>query len=155
MRKEIISEFYDAFVHFMALSKQQLFAIADEYDLTSAQAFMLMLMHSNDGKPMSSFCSLLGCDASNITGLVDGLERKKLLMRSEHPDDRRIKVVKLLPDGIALRAKILARLTDQHQGYIMSKLSEDELKQFTKLIEKITRDCPAAQPKKAATTAQA
>ncbi len=142
MVKTVIPPFYDSLVQFLALSKHQMFAIAADYNLTSMQSFMLLLMHDGEVRTMNSFCGVLGCDASNVTGLVDGLERKKLLGRTESPTDRRVKVVTLTPQGTAIRQAILQRLSDHNQSYILSKLTEKEVEQFTKLIRKITDGCP-------------
>lgn len=130
-------------MEFLALSKQQMFKIAAEYGLTSTQAFMLMLTSHEERRTMHSFCQILGCDASNITGLVDGLERKGLVARAEHPTDRRVKVLELSPKGKQIRDKILSQLSDQNKSYVLSQLTKDEVSQFTRLIQKITAGCPA------------
>lgn len=130
-------------MEFLALSKQQMFKIAAEYGLTSTQAFMLMLTSHEERRTMHSFCEILGCDASNITGIVDGLERKGLVTRAEHPTDRRIKVLDLLPKGVQIRNDILNKLSDRNTSYVLSQLTADEVSQFTRLIQKITAGCPA------------
>jgi DNA-binding MarR family transcriptional regulator len=129
-------------MQFLALSKQQMFKIAAEFELTSTQAFLLLLNNGKELRTMHSFCAILGCDASNITGIVDGLERKGIMARAEHPTDRRIKTLKLLPKGKEIRAAIMQQLSDTKQSYILSKLTGPELQQFTTLIQKITSGCP-------------
>lgn len=129
-------------MHFIALSKQQVVTIAADYHLTGMQALILLIIHEDEMRTMNSFCGVLGCDASNITGIIDGLERKQLLVRSESATDRRVKVVKLLPQGLAIRDAILKRLSDQNQSYILSKLTDDEVAVFTTLIQKVTSGCP-------------
>jgi len=131
-------------MEFLALSKQQMFKIAAEYGLTSTQAFVLMLTSHEQLRTMHSFCTILGCDASNITGIVDGLERKGLVTRAEHPNDRRVKVLELLPKGKQVRDEILTRLSDRNQSYVLSQLTKDEIAQFTHLIQKITAACPVS-----------
>lgn len=46
--------------------------------------------------------TLLHCDKTNITGLVDRLQRRGLLTRQPDPDDRRITHVHLTPQGEAV-----------------------------------------------------
>jgi DNA-binding MarR family transcriptional regulator len=143
MSKETLQPFYDSLMEFLALSKQQMFKVAAEYGLTATQAFILLLTPHRELRTMHSFCELLGCDASNITGIVDGLERKELLMRTEHPSDRRVKVLRLQPKGHEIREAILKQMSDRNTNYILSKLSADEVAQFTRLIQKITEGaCP-------------
>ena len=48
----------------------------------------------------------LGCDASNITGIVDRLEARGLLRRRTDPADRRIKHLTLTPEGVRLRQRV-------------------------------------------------
>lgn len=45
---------------------------------------------------------LLHCDKTNVTGLVDRLERRGLLTRAPDPDDRRVSRVHLTPEGETL-----------------------------------------------------
>ncbi|HSW98354.1 MAG TPA: MarR family transcriptional regulator [Candidatus Saccharimonadales bacterium] len=143
METRSLQAFYDGLMQFLAMSKQQMFKIAADYGLTSTQAFLLLLTKSDETRTMHSFCSLLGCDASNVTGIVDGLERKGLISRTEHPTDRRIKTLRLLPKGTTVRNAILQQMSDRNQSYILSKLSASELATFTALIQKITSGCAA------------
>jgi len=137
MSKNTLQPFYDQLMQFLALWKQQMFKVAAEYGLTATQAFVLLLTHEEEPRTMNSYCSLLGCDASNITGIVDGLERKQLLSRAEHPTDRRIKTLKLLPQGLEVRQAIFDKLSDRNRSYILARLSDAEIAQFTQLIQKI------------------
>jgi DNA-binding MarR family transcriptional regulator len=50
-------------------------------------------------------------DRSSITRFVDRLVRRGWVDRREHPDDRRIRVVSLTPEGAASRADILRRMS--------------------------------------------
>src|SRR6185312_15334389 len=87
--------FYQSLVEFLALAKQQLFNIARSCDLTNVQTLSLLFVSPDEPQPMHNLSTFLGCDASNVTGIIDGLERKKLMSRVEHPADRRIKMVQL------------------------------------------------------------
>lgn len=55
-------------------------------------------------RPMSmrELAGLLGMDPTNLTTVVDGLERSGLVRREGHPTDRRIKLVVATPDGAEL-----------------------------------------------------
>jgi DNA-binding MarR family transcriptional regulator len=145
MHSNSLQPFYTALMEFIALSKQQMFKIAAEFELTSPQVLLLLLAARDEKRTMHSYCDMLGCDASNITGIVDGLERKGLVKRAEHPTDRRIKMLQLQPKGAEIRAAILEQLSDRNQSFILSKLSNEEVEQFTSLIRKITADCPRGQ----------
>jgi DNA-binding MarR family transcriptional regulator len=142
--------FYMTLMEFLMSAKQQVVAAADEFGLTSMQAITLLLTNDSEPRPMSSFCKLFHCDASNITGIVDGLEQKELVSRQEHPSDRRIKVIKLEAEGRKLQTKFLQKLSDS-SGFLFDPLSETETKQFVAIIEKLaavqTTSCPVGLKK--------
>ncbi len=135
MASGALEESYLLLIKFVLFSKRHMVELAAKDDLTAMQAMMLFLL--DEPRPMSSFKKIFNCDASNITGLVDGLEEKKLAARFSNPSDRRVKMVKLSPKGSRLRHKLLSRLARQ-DGSILSKLQADELKTFTALLAKIT-----------------
>ena len=60
---------------------------------------------------MGELAETLSCHASNVTGLVDGLESRGLLRRRPSPADRRVKVLVLTPTGLRLRTLLLDRMT--------------------------------------------
>ncbi|MFJ2060414.1 MarR family winged helix-turn-helix transcriptional regulator [Streptomyces sp. NPDC087908] len=65
--------------------------------LTSTQAKVLAQL---DGPlPMRAPATLLVCDASNVTGIVDRLEARALVRREPDPSDRRVKNVVATDEG--------------------------------------------------------
>src|SRR6185437_4113906 len=56
-------------------------------------------------QPMGRMAELLHCDPSNVTGIVDTLEQRKLAKRKPSEADRRVKVVELTAAGKKLRAR--------------------------------------------------
>ena len=130
-----LEQSYLVLIKFLMLSKRRVFEFGAEYDLTGMQSMMLVML--DHPRPMYNFKKVFNCDASNITGLVDGLEQKKLASRYEDVDDRRIKMVKLEAEGKRLRTAMLGKLTT-HGSPLFSKLSPGQLKTFVGLLEKIT-----------------
>lgn len=59
------------------------------------------------GCPMHRLGELLVVSRANVTGLADSLERKGLVVRKEHPEDRRSKLVRITAAGDKKLAKIL------------------------------------------------
>ena len=70
----ISSNFYLSLLEFLLAGKQHIVAIGTEFGLTSIQAITLLLLDSTQPRPMKSFCAFYHCDASNITGIIDGLD---------------------------------------------------------------------------------
>jgi len=119
-------------------SKQHLMAIGKEYDLTSMQTITLLLTNMDEPKPMNTFQKLFNCDASNITGIVDGLEEKNLVTRGEKADDRRVKIVLLTIEGAKVQEQITRDLIKADDS-MLHELSTVELSQFRNIMEKISK----------------
>src|SRR6185437_10521885 len=81
---------------------------ASELDLHPAQAGVLLQLESP--LPMRHVAALLGCDNSNVTGLVDRLEAQGLVARRASDEDRRVKHIVLTDAGRAVRNQLLDRV---------------------------------------------
>ena len=130
-----LEQSYLAFVEFLMLSKKRLIEIGSAHHLSGMQTITLLLLE--EPRPMGNFRHIFNCDASNVTGIIDGLEQKKLVKRFEVHSDRRIKMVRLLARGKHLRSTLLQKLTSDDQ-YILANLSSSEAESFIKLVQKIT-----------------
>ena len=82
--------------------------IAKNHDLTPVQAKLLLSI--SDPAPMRNLASTMCCDPSNITGVVDRLEERGLITRTEDPSDRRVKILQATPAGRRLREAFVAEL---------------------------------------------
>ncbi len=72
-------------------------AEARRFDLTLPQA---MLLHDLDRPtPMREVAERQHCDASNLTGIVDRLEARGLIVRQTPAADRRVKELVLTEEG--------------------------------------------------------
>jgi DNA-binding MarR family transcriptional regulator len=137
MTKQPLSEqFYFALVAFLLQAKQQVVAISGELGLTSVQALTLLMVDSITAPSMSSLCKLYDCDASNITGIIDGLEQKGLVSRQPHPTDRRIKIIRLEPAGKQIQTNIIRHLV-KNSDHLFDGLNQTELAQFANLVQKL------------------
>nr|WP_042197346.1 MarR family transcriptional regulator [Kibdelosporangium sp. MJ126-NF4]CEL22897.1 Transcriptional regulator, MarR family [Kibdelosporangium sp. MJ126-NF4]CTQ90037.1 Transcriptional regulator, MarR family [Kibdelosporangium sp. MJ126-NF4] len=116
---------------------------ARRFDLTLQQAELLIQVH---GGSVSSgeLARRLGCDKSNITGMVDRLDRRGLLRREPDPDDRRITRATLTEDGTALAARIraeFAAVVDQR----CAELSTADTAELARLADTVTGALAAAR----------
>jgi DNA-binding MarR family transcriptional regulator len=57
-------------------------------------------------RTMGEIATVLHCDRSNVTGIVDGLEEKGLATRQPSAADRRVKLIALTPEGRRVRARL-------------------------------------------------
>jgi DNA-binding MarR family transcriptional regulator len=99
--------------------------------LTAPQAMILMMI--NAPMSMRQLADRMGCDASNITGIIDRLEAKALVVRSVDRADRRIKRIARTPAGETavgrfqrelVRASSLAQLSPKARRALLEALSE-------------------------------
>jgi DNA-binding MarR family transcriptional regulator len=99
--------------------------------LTAPQAMILMMIDA----PMSmrQLADRMGCDASNVTGIIDRLEAKALVVRSVDRVDRRIKRIVRTSAGETavgkfqrelVRASSLAQLSPKGRRALLEALSE-------------------------------
>ena len=86
--------------------------------LTAPQAMILMML--SEPMSMRQFAERMGCDASNVTGIVDRLEAKELVVRSVDKADRRVKRIARTPAGDAAVGKFQRELV---RGSSLAQLS--------------------------------
>ncbi|MEU5806038.1 MULTISPECIES: MarR family winged helix-turn-helix transcriptional regulator [unclassified Streptomyces] len=95
---------------------------AAHYGLTSTQAKVLAQL---DGPlPMRGLATLLVCDASNVTGIVDRLEARDLVRREPDPADRRVKNVVATDAGRDIIRRVREEMQATHGA--LDTLGEDE-----------------------------
>jgi MarR family transcriptional regulator, organic hydroperoxide resistance regulator len=75
------------------------------HDLGVTPAILGALRFLDQPQTMGNMADLLHCDRSNVTGIVDTLEDRKLARRKPSEGDRRVKVVELTAAGRKLRAR--------------------------------------------------
>jgi DNA-binding MarR family transcriptional regulator len=126
----LLCNFYYDWVRTLTASRSQ------EFGLTLQQAAMLRNVTPGEPVPMNALANLLGCDPSNITGLVDRLETRKLVKRRQNHADRRLKMIELTKAGVELRAKAMARIFEE-PGPSFGSLTQGELKQLCDVLQRL------------------
>ena len=106
---------------------------ASELDLHPAQAGALLQL--SEPLPMHELAHRLVCDNSNVTGLIDRLQARGLVMRQPSFYDRRVKNVVLTKAGRELRGQMLERVARPTPGF--ERLTDDEQRQLAGLLRRI------------------
>ncbi|MGW5852709.1 MarR family winged helix-turn-helix transcriptional regulator [Streptomyces sp. NPDC055254] len=83
-------------------------AAAAAHELTPLQAKALLA--SEDPVPMRRIADHLHAEPSNVTAIIDRLERRALVERHPDPSDRRVKLVAATAAGRAVAADLRARM---------------------------------------------
>lgn len=121
-------------LHRMAERQQAHYtACAAEFELSAAQAKVLMSLQPGEGVPMRVLAQRTGSDPSNLTGLVDKLEARGALRRTPDTTDRRVKTLQLTEEGQHLRTAFWHRLT--HDPGPIAPLSPTQVRQLRELLQ--------------------
>jgi MarR family transcriptional regulator, organic hydroperoxide resistance regulator len=120
-------------VKFFFAQREHLPSLGQEFELSPVQCHVLHLIEPERPLPMGRLAETLGCDASNVTGLVDRLEARGLIERRPSADDRRVKVIQLTPTGSRLRAQLLRRMTGG--SCPLSRLSRNQQRSLVRILE--------------------
>lgn len=85
-------------------------AMADMAEANGLTSIQLYALHAimQGSRTMGKVAHTLHCDASNVTGIVDRLVALNLLVRSESPQDRRVKTLELTAKGEQLIHGVMA-----------------------------------------------
>jgi len=124
----------------MFQSKHRINHIAEKYEITTMQSAALRLLSQDDPKAMRALSDYFMCDASTITGLVDRLEVHDLIARSNHPTDRRVKLLSLTDKGAQLKESILDETLKAESERLNKILSKEERIILQDLLSKLLNE---------------
>src|SRR5512144_896026 len=82
--------------------RQLLWQRASELDLTYAQSQVLFHVADHAACHMGDVAKAFGVTMPAVTHIVDRLEQKNLVVRGDHPGDRRVYLLEVTPQGRAL-----------------------------------------------------
>ena len=101
---------WQAMIEFALSRRAWWIDICAQFDLTPMQGHTLKSLDPDRPVAMSVLADLLICDASNVTGIVDKLESRGLIVRQSAENDRRIKMLAVTAKGRELRERLNQRL---------------------------------------------
>jgi MarR family 2-MHQ and catechol resistance regulon transcriptional repressor len=105
-------------------------------DLTTSQFGVLQSLHHVGPMNQTEISGLLAKSSSNITTVIDNLERGGLVRRERQGSDRRCAMVSLTPEG----EDLISRIVPGHVAAIveeMSALTVDEQEELVRLCGKL------------------
>jgi MarR family transcriptional regulator, organic hydroperoxide resistance regulator len=116
--------------------------IAAEFRLSPPQVHALRLLEPEQPLPMGRLACALGCDASNVTGIVDRLEQRGLIERRPSARDRRVKVLVVTAQGAKVRKALMIRLGEPPQS--IASLSPADRRRLAGLLRRALSRAAAA-----------
>ena len=120
------SQAWDLFYDMMKASKPYLESVGAAFDLSPQQLYALRQLDNERPLPMSALATSLGCDASNVTSIVDRLESRGLVERRSADYDRRVKALVMTQAGVDLRDRVTARMEQQPPSWIANLSRQDQ-----------------------------
>ncbi|MET8138246.1 MULTISPECIES: MarR family transcriptional regulator [unclassified Streptomyces] len=102
-------------------------------NLTASQGKTLNVLRRGPAS-MSALATTLTCDASNMTGIIDRLEKRDLVRREPRPSDRRVKDVVLTAEGERVIDVIRGKMHTTQAG--LNRLDEQERDTLYVLLER-------------------
>lgn len=101
--------------------------------VTPVQYGALQTVADAPGIDQRTLARTIGLDTSTIAGVIDRLEARGLMQRSASPDDRRVRLLSLTPDGHALLAASRPSVLSA-QERLLEPLPPGERREFMRML---------------------
>ena len=135
-------EIFDSVCVLLAKAEQKHFQFTkkmlDERGLgiTPGQMIVLYTLYKKDGASITDLSKRCYLDNSTLTGLMDRLERLRLVQRVDVPGDRRAFSIFLTPEALAMRSQV-TEVMEQVATTMLAGCSEQEIVVFEKVLRNI------------------
>jgi DNA-binding MarR family transcriptional regulator len=114
--------------------------------VTQAEAHVLSFLSERGGSgSMADLHRSFGHKRSTLTSIVDRLEKRGLVERTIHPDDRRSFMLKLTREGAVLARRIRTTL-ERLEARVLERLDPSDVRAFTAVLEAIEQAVEEARP---------
>lgn len=115
--------------------------IQKQFGITESQFAVLEALHHLGPLSQGQLCQKILRSGSNVTTVVDNLERNALVRRDRDEDDRRVQIVTLTEQGrqviVAAFPEHVARVRD-----LLGVLTEAEQKELGRICVKLGKSVP-------------
>jgi DNA-binding MarR family transcriptional regulator len=101
--------------------------------VTPVQYAALQAVANSPGIDQRTLARTIGFDTSTIAGVIDRLEARGLLRRNASTDDRRVRLLTLTPEGVALLAELRPGML-RAQDRILAPLKKAERTEFMRML---------------------
>jgi len=112
-------------------------------NLTVAQLRVLLFLRTEGPSRMGSIAAGIGTTLPTVTGTVDILVKKKLVERRDDPEDRRLVICELTPDGTHLM-RLVWELGQQQMAALLAGLDHEELEKVHDVARLLLRNVTGA-----------
>ena len=92
------------------IGRPRIMSANQDLELSPPQGIVLRLL--DHPRPMGELAGMMGCDNSNMTGIVDRMEERGLVRRASAEGDRRVKLIDLTDEGRRVRGEMARRMAE-------------------------------------------
>lgn len=110
-----------------------------DYDLTIEQLMVLFILEDKDGQNLRVLAELADRERTTMTRMIDGLERRNLVVRVPDKTDGRNKLVYLTRQGRSMTKKV-EELRQQFDTIIINGLKKKEIEQATRILHRVSKN---------------
>ena len=118
----------------------------NKYNLTGAQVSILSILWKRDGVTQKEFNEQLNLRAPSVSGLVDILCDKGLIIRKQDPEDARFKRIFLTEEGKKLKNNSM-EVIKETQDEILKGFSEEEKVIFVSWMKRLNQNLSKVEEK--------
>jgi DNA-binding MarR family transcriptional regulator len=111
-KSALAAEAWRLLFRFFISTRAQRDRVLGHHDVTPNDMRALTSLDDGEGRSMRSLAEEWGCDASNVTWMVDRLEKRALAVRTTPASDRRLKRVRLTALGKKKRDHVVRELNE-------------------------------------------
>ncbi|WP_407311538.1 MarR family winged helix-turn-helix transcriptional regulator [Desulfosporosinus sp. SB140] len=108
----------------------------EPFNVTPVQYGVLQCLWDEDSQNPKQIGNVLGLDSSTITGILDRLENKALIMRNTYTGDRRTIKVELTEEGSKLHEPI-GKIIEEVNIEVLKQFSSEEKRKLKEFLERI------------------
>lgn len=125
----LLAEFGKAFT-------RRLFTEMGRAGTTPARARLLLALQCSGAATMSSLSEQLGVTPRSVTKLVDGLEAEGLVVREQHPHDRRATLIRVTAAGLMV-CKESAMANHAAVASLFEKVSVADRRHLARILKQL------------------
>jgi MarR family transcriptional regulator, organic hydroperoxide resistance regulator len=129
-REEIVQRLMELFAN--TLNHQG--TCLETLGLTYSQAKLVWRLEAGDTPSLKELARRCGVDPSNLSGIVDQLTERGLVLSRPAVHDRRVRVIRLTADGVRLRRRLIACLA---RNPAIDSLTASQQKQLLEILRDV------------------
>ena len=107
--------------------------IKEELNITPGQMSVLYALYNGDGITITELSKKCYLDNSTLTGVLDRLEKSGLVLRGEHPDDRRQLLI-YLTDTAKAKEPLIHDVMNRISTTMLAGCTDEEIVVFRKVL---------------------